>query len=174
MKLSRTLFAAALLTAVACGQAVEQAGTAAVERAVSEVTISEGTPVTTADLKIDGMTCMMSCGRSIEKALAALPGVSNTEIVFNEGEEADHAIVTYDESKVNDAQLIEAVGKVHEGAYKVLAVRITKQVKGDAPAEAPPADPAAAQPTEASVEEEPAVGELVTGLLALLSKLARV
>src|SRR4030095_11269060 len=109
-------------------------------------TITDGTPVTTADLEIGGMTCMMSCGHAVEKALAALPGVNNPTIQLNECDEADHAIVTYDESKVTDAQMIEAIGKVHDGAYKVVAVKITKQVKGDAPTAQPAQEPPPTEP----------------------------
>jgi len=103
-----------------------------VERTVKEITITDGTPVTYADLSIDGMSCEMMCGGSIKKALAKLPGIAQTEIKFVEGDERDHAIVTYDESKVTDAQMIEAIHGLYDGQYKVLAVDITKQVKGEA------------------------------------------
>lgn len=161
--------------AFACGEAVEPtAPVADVARTVSEVIISDGTPVTTADLEIGGMTCMMSCGRAVEKALAALPGVSNTTIQFTDGDAADHAIVTYDEGKVTDAQLIEAIGKVHDGAYKVVAVKITKQVKGDgAPVEATDEPAAGAGEGEVSVEETPTM-DVIPSLLGLLSRLARI
>jgi copper chaperone CopZ len=102
-----------------------------VERTVKEVSIGTGEPVTFADISIDGMSCEMMCGGSIKKALAKLPGIAATEIKFVEGDERDHAIVTYDESKVSDAQMIEAIQGLHDGQYKVLAVEITKQVKGN-------------------------------------------
>ena len=102
---------------------------AAIERVVNEVTITSGTPVSTADLRIDGMSCEMMCGGSIKKALAKLPGVEGTEIVFNEGDAADHAIVTFDPAQVDDSELIDAVHALHDGQYKVLAVTITRQVK---------------------------------------------
>ncbi len=101
-----------------------------IERTVEEVAVASGTPVTTADISIDGMSCEMMCGGAIKKALAKLPGVASTEIAFVEGEEQDHAIVTYDESKVTDAQMIEAIQQLHDGQYKVLAVKVTKQVQG--------------------------------------------
>ena len=105
---------------------------AGVERTVKEVSISDGTPVTFADLSIEGMSCEMMCGGSIKKALAKLPGIAATEIKFVEGDERDHAIVTYDESKVTDSQMIETIQGLHDGQYKVLAVEITKQVTGPA------------------------------------------
>ena len=104
---------------------------AAIERTVKEVSIDGGEPVTFADLSIDGMSCEMMCGGSIKKALAKLPGVNSTEIKFVEGDERDHAIVAYDESKVTDAEMIEAIQKLHDGQYKVLAVEVTKQVKSN-------------------------------------------
>ncbi len=115
----------------ACGtNAPEQvASEVGVDRVVKEVIISSGTPVTMADLSIEGMGCEMMCGGSIKKALAAL-GVEGTEIKMNEAEGPDHAIVTYDDKKITDAQMIEAVQKLHDGQYKVVAVSITKEVIG--------------------------------------------
>ena len=123
-----------LMTLAACsgagdkGAASDQAH-GAPERVVKEVTITSGTPVTMADLSIEGMSCEMMCGGSIRKALAKLPGVASTDIVFNEGEAQDHAIVTYDPGQVDDAQFIEAVQALHGGQYKVMAITITKQVR---------------------------------------------
>jgi copper chaperone CopZ len=174
---TRQILGTLLLTiAFACGQAVEPAPPPAMDvpRTVSEVQITDGTPVTTVDLEIGGMTCMMSCGRAVEKALAALPGVSTTTIQFNEGDEADHAIITYDESKVTDAQMIEAIGKVHDGAYKVVAVKITKQVLNSGTTAQPMDGPAAdAGEGEVSVEDVPVV-DVIPSLLGLLSRLARI
>jgi copper chaperone CopZ len=105
---------------------------AGIERAVKEVAISNGDPVTTADLRIEGMSCEMMCGGSIKKALAALPGVGATEVRFNEGEEADHVVVTYNENEVTDAQMVEAIQALYDGQYKVSGITITRQVKGTA------------------------------------------
>ncbi|HEY0978918.1 MAG TPA: heavy metal-associated domain-containing protein [Flavobacteriales bacterium] len=121
-----------LLVLASCAQAPEAAQEAAssVATTVKEVVITEGVPVTTADIAITGMTCEMMCGGSIKKALAKLPGVSSTEIAFQEGEEAvDRALVTYDPAKVNEAQLVSTIQALHEGQYKVVTVDITKQVK---------------------------------------------
>lgn len=101
-----------------------------VVRTVQEVSISSGTPVSTADISIDGMSCEMMCGGAIKKALAKLPGITDTEIKFVEGDQQDHAIVSYDEAKVTDKQIVETIQSLHDGQYKVLAVQVTKQVKG--------------------------------------------
>ncbi len=128
----RFTFPALLAIAFASCNSTEQPAAdvaiAGIERTVKEVSIDGGEPVTFADLSIDGMSCELMCGGSIKKALAKLPGVNSTEIKFIEGNERDHAIVTYDETKVNDAEMIEAIQKLHDGQYKVLAVEITKQV----------------------------------------------
>ena len=133
MDLRFTLPALLVLVLASCNSTEQPAADVAVagiERSVKEVSITSGEPVTYADLSIDGMSCEMMCGGSIKKALAKLPGVNSTEIKFVEGDDRDHAIVTYDESKVTDAEMIEAIQKLHDGQYKVLAVEITKQVQG--------------------------------------------
>ena len=127
----RTFLPLAAVFLFACSQQAPAPQVAAgIERIVEQVAISSGTPVTVADLSIEGMSCAMMCGGSIKKALAQLPGVTGTEINFIEGDENDHAVVTYDESKVTDAEMIEAIQKLHDGQYKVLAVKVTQQVKG--------------------------------------------
>ncbi len=103
-----------------------------IERVVSEVVVSSGVPVTKADLVIEGMTCEMMCGGSIKKALAKVDGVESTEIIFTEGEEADHAVVTYDEAEVSDAELVAAIQALYDGQYQVKGISITRQVKGSA------------------------------------------
>lgn len=124
---------AAVLFLFGCGNSAVEDSTAEVPanvvRTVEEVAISSGIPVTSADISIDGMSCEMMCGSSIKKALAKLPGIESTEIKFIEGDEQDHAIVSYDDTKVTDAEMIEAIQALHDGQYKVMAVKVTKQVK---------------------------------------------
>ncbi|MBS1583109.1 MAG: hypothetical protein JST66_13005, partial [Bacteroidetes bacterium] len=79
-----------------------------------------------------------------------------------------HAVVTYDPAKVNDAELVKAVQALHEGQYKVLAVDITKQVKGTAQGDAAPAK---AQQEGVSASALPEVS--VPSLLGLLARLVR-
>ena len=107
-----------------------QGSGAGFEKVVQEVVITSGDPVTVADLQIEGMSCEMMCGGSIRKALNGLAGVTGTEIAFHEGEEADHAVVTYDEAQVSDEDLVKAVQALYDGQYKVTAVTITRQVRG--------------------------------------------
>lgn len=169
MSTLKTLSLAIPLIALACTHTPEPVTNAVsgIVRSVSEEVITSGTPVTFADLKIDGMSCEMMCGSAIKQALAGLPGVEKTTIQFHEGEDADHAIVTYDESKITDEQMIEAVQQLHGGSYKVLAVSITKQVKGETPASGQPAEKESAQ-VSASLPEV-----IIPGLLELLSQISR-
>jgi len=128
------LFSASVI--LSCSSGGDQVGNAVdaasgtIERVVNEVVVSSGVPVTKADLVIEGMSCEMMCGGSIKKALAKVNGVESTEIVFNDGDEADHAVVTYDESKVTDAELVAAIHALYDGQYQVKGISITRQVKG--------------------------------------------
>ncbi|MCB9170967.1 MAG: heavy-metal-associated domain-containing protein [Flavobacteriales bacterium] len=142
-----------------------------ITRNVHEVTIASGTPVVTADLSIEGMTCEIMCGGAIKDALGKLAGVEDTKIDFKEGEDVDHAIVTFDPEKVSEDQMIQAVQALHEGQYKVLAVDVTRQVlqhpgsASDEGAEGP-----------ASTEEQVSValqGFVLPSLLELLSQIVR-
>jgi copper chaperone CopZ len=152
-------------------QPVAEVALPGVERVVKEVVISSGEPLAIADLSIDGMSCEMMCGGSIKKALAKLPGITTTEIQFIEGDDRDHAIVTYDETQVTDAEMVEAIQALHDGQYKVLAVTITKQVRGSA---------GSTSDEEPSAKEEkgvkaslPSSEVLLPSILALLTSVLR-
>lgn len=156
-----------ILSLIACGGSSTPSPAVNVARTESSVTITSGLPVATADLSISGMTCGMGCGGAIKNALAKLPGVSGTEIEFENAEQANHAVVTYDPAKVSDAELIQAVQSLHDGQYKVQAVGITKQVLGTGSLEAP------AEAEEAKVNATlPDV--VLPSVVALLSRLLRI
>jgi copper chaperone CopZ len=128
----RILFAAGFALLMGCsgaGTSTQEQAAGAIARTVQEVAISSGEPVTIADLSIEGMSCEMMCGGAIKKALAKL-GVEGTEIKMSETEAPNHAIVTYSEAKVTEAQVVEAIQTLYDGQYKVVAIGITKQVKG--------------------------------------------
>lgn len=180
MNTSKCLLFASLLFA-ACGQqpaaeTMESAqATPAVERTEISTEITEGTPVTFADLKIDGMTCEQMCGGSIKKALAALPGIASTEIKFD-SPDGDHAVVTYDPNAITDAQMVEAIQKLHEGQYKVLAVTITKQVKVEGAAAEENAGEVKSNEVQAAAATAAKAAEAVSaipGILEMLSAIIR-
>lgn len=120
---------AALLVACSGNPAVQDAVATEVPRTENIVGIASGEPVTIADLAIEGMSCEQMCGGAIKKALAKL-GVQSTEIKMSDDQGPNHALVTYDGAKLNDGQLIAAIQGLHDGQYKVVAVAVTKQVKG--------------------------------------------
>jgi len=170
--ITRIVFPLSLVavTLLGCGRTeVSNAVLPGIERIVQEVSINTGTPVTMADLGIDGMSCEMMCGGSIKKALAAL-GVEATQIKMGEGDASDHAIVTYDEAKVTDAQMVEAIQKLHDGQFTVKTVNITKQVLGGAATrnEGPKAEKEKSVSAYASN-----TGTVLTGVLAVLTRILR-
>ncbi|MFZ1689280.1 MAG: heavy-metal-associated domain-containing protein [Flavobacteriales bacterium] len=176
MTFTRTLSIVLVSLLFACSRPAEVATTdssasSKIERTVIDAEITSGTPVTFADLKIEGMTCAQMCGGAIKNALAALPGVASTKIDFGSAD-GDHAVVTYDPAKVNDDQLIQAIQALHEGQYKVLAVSITKQVKVEGGAAQQEND----SPAEVSADVQAAAATavaVVPSILELLSKIAR-
>ncbi len=163
------ILAASLLIACGGAEAPQADMAAAPTRSEQEVTITTGTPRTLADISIDGMSCEMMCGGSIKKALAQLPGVAGTEIEFHEGDVTDHAIVTFDPAQVTDAQMVEAIQALHDGQYKVMAVSVTREVKGEGWA------PAAEEAPEGEGNEVSASlpSLLVPSIFELLSQIVR-
>ena len=161
---TRLLFPLVAVALFACSgqapEAVVDKPTSSIERIEEEV----------ADISIDGMSCEMMCGSSIKKALAALPGVNSTEIKFIEGDVRDHAVVNYDAAKISDAQMIDAIQSLYDGQYKVVAVKVTKQV---------PAVGGAATSGKTAEEAKPVsvlnpASVVVPGLLSLLAYVLRV
>ncbi|WP_294822994.1 heavy-metal-associated domain-containing protein [uncultured Flavobacterium sp.] len=73
----------------------------------------------TASFKIDGMTCPMGCAATIEKKLAALDGVENAKVDF----ENKTATVSFDTAQQTPETLVETVEKIADGAYKVSDVK---------------------------------------------------
>ena len=177
MILARILSVVSVISLFACCRPAEvatadsAAAAANIERTVIDTEITSGTPVTFADLKIEGMTCEQMCGGSIKKALAALPGIASTKIDFD-GKDGDHAVVTYDPAMVSDEQMIQAIHALHEGQYKVLAVSITKQVKVEGAAAEEENKGAAEVSAEVQAAAATAVA-IVPSIFELLSKIAR-
>ena len=57
----------------------------------------------TATLSVSGMTCA-ACPITVKKALSRVPGVEETEILFDKNE----AVVTFDDAKTNTQVLVSA------------------------------------------------------------------
>lgn len=64
-------------------------------------------------LPISGMHCG-GCVSSVKSVLFALPGVDRVEVTLDPGQ----AIVSYDESRVDRAALVQAVG---EAGFEVIS-----------------------------------------------------
>ena len=61
-----------------------------------------------AEFTIEGMTCAVGCAKTIEKKLAKLDGVKSAKVDY----ENKHAVVEFDDSKLNTDKLEETVTKV--------------------------------------------------------------
>lgn len=160
-----------ILTLAACGGTNTPAPEANTDvvRTVNEVAITSGTPVSTADLSIDGMTCAMGCGNTIKSALVGLPGVSAAEVDFAEAGKTNHVVVTYDPKRVSDADMVKAVHGLHNGDYKVVAVGITQQVLKTGATEGAPAETTTEGKVNATIEHV-----ALPSLVALLQRLVRI
>ncbi len=71
-----------------------------------------------AELKIEGMSCAMSCAKRIEGKLAAMEGVKSAKVDFDQ----KLAMVEYNEAKVDFDALTSTVTKV-AGGYKVADIK---------------------------------------------------
>ena len=113
-----------------CGPGCEDStSSAAVIRTEIQSVISSGTPITTASLGIEGMSCSIMCGGAIKKALEGVHGVISAEIEFDADKDIDIAIVKYSAEEVQDARLVSVVNEIREGAYKVRTVEVDTQIK---------------------------------------------
>ena len=71
--------------------------------------------VETTSFKIDGMTCPQGCAATIEHKLAALEGVQDAKVDFDN----KTATISYDAAKQTPEKLVSTVEGIANGAYKV-------------------------------------------------------
>lgn len=83
-------------------------------------------PNSLADISITGMVCEVNCVGSVKKLLSAMVGVTEIEIDFNSEDKVNHAMVKYDCKIINDKQMVSAIEKLNDGAYKVGEVEVKK------------------------------------------------
>jgi copper chaperone CopZ len=79
-----------------------------------------------AHIRISGMVNEVKCVSSIKKLLSAMVGVTEIELNFNEQNHINHAMIKYDSNVINDQQMVNAIEKLNNGAYKVGDVEIKK------------------------------------------------
>lgn len=71
--------------------------------------------VETTSFKIDGMTCPQGCAATIEHKLAALEGVQDAKVDFDN----KTATISYYTAKQTPETLVSTVENIADGAYKV-------------------------------------------------------
>lgn len=79
-----------------------------------------------ASLFITGMSCEKMCVSKIKKTLADLDGVESMEVDFVVDREVDQFTVQFDEAKVSEKEMIEAVQGIAGGVYTVTEVEVKK------------------------------------------------
>jgi mercuric ion binding protein len=77
---------------------------AALTLAVTLATASAFAATKTVTIRVNGMKCGQ-CSSSVAKVLKATAGVKEVEVSYEKGE----AVITYDDEKVNEAKLREAI-----------------------------------------------------------------
>lgn len=75
-----------------------------------------------ATFQIEGMTCALGCAKMIEGKLAALDGVTEASVDF----ENKTATVAFDDAKQNAGSITEVVQKLAKGAYTVDNFKVTE------------------------------------------------
>lgn len=75
-----------------------------------------------ATFQIEGMTCALGCAKMIEGKLAALDGVTEASVDFDN----KTATVAFDDAKQNVGSITEVVQKLAKGAYTVDNFKVTE------------------------------------------------
>ncbi len=123
MNLKKSLFALAIvsLMTISCKKEnTNQEVTSENAAEVEDVILAEN--LETASFTIEGMSCQVMCASKIQKELAALSGVKEANVDF----ENKSASVQYDSSKISPEKLVETVEAVGGGdLYKVSNVSST-------------------------------------------------
>lgn len=70
-------------------------------------------------MDIQGMSCEMSCGGSIRKALKETGAVERVRYDFVEGEKVQKAYVSFDSSKISADEMINIVEKLNDQQFSV-------------------------------------------------------
>ena len=70
-------------------------------------------------MEVDGMVCQMGCGGAIRKELKKTGAVSNCEFDFEEERKTDVVKIAFDKEKISVDQLVNIVGKINDGQFRV-------------------------------------------------------
>ena len=69
----------------------------------------------TINCTIEGMTCAEGCAKTIQEAVAEMPGITLSKVDF----EKKIALFSFDSAKVNSTDILQKIQTIHEGQYKV-------------------------------------------------------
>jgi copper chaperone CopZ len=75
-------------------------------------------PTKILSLEVEGMSCEMNCGGSIRKALKKTGGVSRVEFKWVEEAEKQQTLISFDESKISQEEIIQIIEKINEGQFQ--------------------------------------------------------
>ena len=114
MKILLTLFVFSILL-FACNQKSSEKIAQKKEHKVPEKVIANKMLT----FEIEGMTCVMGCGGSIKKELAATNAVEKCEFEFEEGRAKNIVKVSFDQNKTTVKELINIVTKMNDNQFKV-------------------------------------------------------
>ncbi|MGB0887980.1 MAG: heavy-metal-associated domain-containing protein [Vicingaceae bacterium] len=90
-----------------CGSTAEPTETTSIEVSTENLTV--------ADYAIEGMVCAMGCAATIEKDVADIAGVVNSEVDY----EAGKAHFEFDAAVVTEKEIIAKIESIADGQYKV-------------------------------------------------------
>lgn len=79
-----------------------------------------------ADISISGMVCEMNCVSSVKTLLTEMVGVTEIEIEYNTESKLNHARIKFNTAQVSDEQMVDAIEKLNDGAFKVEKVDLKK------------------------------------------------
>ena len=81
-------------------------------------------------MEVEGMVCAVGCAKFIEKKVAALDGVSNCKVNFENG----ITQVSYASSQLTEEEIVEVINELNDGQYKVNSVEVkTLKEKSSSP-----------------------------------------
>jgi mercuric ion binding protein len=71
--------------------------------------------LTVADYAIEGMVCAMGCAATIQKEVASLSGVVQSNVNYETGK----AHFEFDQAVISEQEIIETIGNIADGQYKI-------------------------------------------------------
>jgi copper chaperone CopZ len=77
-------------------------------------------------VEIEGMSCEMNCGGSIRKGLKKTGAVSRVEFKWVEEAEKQITNISYDDTKMNEKQIVALIETLNEGQFTTYPVKSEK------------------------------------------------